>query len=456
MNTDNDPDVLGPQVALLYRNLRPGQIVSILNTCLLTWLGSGHLATEYLIAWSSVALAVALLRLFGDYRYRQLGLAERNAQATLWRKRSIIGACLGGLVWSGGTILFMTAGDPILKLFTAFVMAGMVAGAVQVVAADLTAFRCYAWPVVLAVALCGFSADSMGIAFSLMSLLFLITVTRSARFFNEALHDAIRLEREQAKLASHLAHAREVAERSLRAKTEFLSNISHELRTPMNGIIGIADLLALDAMPEQKELLGHLQLSSDLLMTQINNLIKLSELEAEQVSLSPAPFQCRDLLTRALCRREKDAATKGVAIRCESAPEIPPTLLGDSEYLFNMLDHLIDNAIKFTESGVVSVSASLKQQAGETVWIEFAVSDTGHGMSQDSLKMIEGLMIQADGSSMRRHGGLGVGLAIVRRLTRLMNGDLHIASKPGQGSVFSFTVPLLLPESESPSDTVSA
>ncbi|MBL8405848.1 MAG: hypothetical protein JNL16_14995, partial [Dechloromonas sp.] len=164
----------------------------------------------------------------------------------------------------------MTAGDPVLKLFTAFIMAGMVAGAVQVVAADLTAFRCYAWPIVAAVAFCGFSFDSMGIAFSLMSLLFLVTVTRSAQFFNEALHDAIHLEREQAKLATHLAHAREVAERSLRAKTEFLSNISHELRTPMNGIIGITDLLILDAPPEQKELLNHLLLSSNLLMTQIN------------------------------------------------------------------------------------------------------------------------------------------------------------------------------------------
>lgn len=456
MTAGDDADVLGPQVALLYRNLRLGQIVSILNTALLVWLGSAHLAKEYLIAWGSIALAVALLRLFADHSYRQLDIEERNEQAALWRQRAIIGACLGGLAWSGGTILFMTAGDPVLKLFTAFIMAGMVAGAVQVVAADLTAFRCYAWPIVAAVAFCGFSFDSMGIAFSLMSLLFLVTVTRSAQFFNEALHDAIHLEREQAKLATHLAHAREVAERSLRAKTEFLSNISHELRTPMNGIIGITDLLILDAPPEQKELLNHLLLSSNLLMTQINNLIKLSELEAEQVQLSPAPFLCTDLLTRATHRRQKDAAAKGIDIRHESAPEIPRTLVGDSECLFNALGHLIDNAIKFTDKGVVSISARLAQPAADAVWVEFSVSDTGHGMSPDALKAIEGLLIQADGSSIRRHGGLGVGLAIVRRLIKLLGGELYIVSQPGQGSTFSFAVPLQPVVPEIPAQTAPA
>lgn len=455
MTPGNDTDLPGPQVALLYRNLRLGQIVSILNTGLLVWLGSSHLAREHLIAWAGIALAVALLRLFADHGYRQLGAAERNTQAAFWRKRAIIGACLGGLAWAAGSVLFMTAGDPVLKLFTAFVMAGMVAGAVQVVAADLTAFRCYAWPIVIAVALCGFSFDSMGVAFSLMSLLFLVTVTRSARFFNETLHDAIRLEREQAKLAAHLAHAREVAEQSLRAKTEFLSNISHELRTPMNGIIGITDLLILDALPEQKELLNHLHLSSALLMTQINNLIKLSELEAEQVQLNPAPFLCTDLLTRATHRRRNDAAAKGLSICHESAPDIPKTVVGDSDCLLNALDHLIDNAIKFTESGTVSLSARLTQRAADTVWIEFSVCDTGHGMSPDALKAIEGLLIQADGSSVRRHGGLGVGLAIVRRLTKLMGGELHIVSHPGQGSVFSLAVPLALPRPETPADLAS-
>lgn len=448
MTHPDDSDVLGPQVALLYRNLRLGQIVSILNMAFLVWLGSSYVATGHLIAWFLIAFTVALLRLFADNAYRKLDTAERNAQAAFWRQRAVVGATLGGLAWAGGTVLFMTAGDPIFKLFTAFVMAGMVAGAVQVVAADLTAFRCYAWPIVIAVALCAFSLDSLGIAFSLMSVLFLIAVTRSARFFNETLHESIRLEREQAKLVDHLAQARELAEQSLRAKTEFLSNISHELRTPMNGIIGVTDLLTLDASEEQQELLGHLRQSSDLLMTQINHLIRLSELEAGHTKFVPSPFVPSDLLTRTAQRWQAGASNKGITLELKSDPALPELLVGDSDCLDDALHHLIDNAIKFTEHGTVSVNCHQTQQAEDKIWIEFSVSDTGPGLSPDSLKAIEGLLTQADGSSIRRHGGLGVGLAITRRLVQLMGGELQIDSKLGQGSVFSFIVPFHLPASE--------
>ncbi|MDE2440809.1 MAG: hypothetical protein KGP14_07270 [Betaproteobacteria bacterium] len=443
---------LGPQVALLYRNLRIGQIVSILNALLLVWIGSPYVATEYLIAWAVIVAIIASLRLVGDQQYRQLDSVERNAQAPFWRQRAIIGATLGGIVWAGGTIMLMTAGDPTFKLFTAFVMAGMVAGAVQVVAADLTAFRCYAWPIVTAVAFCAFSTDSMGIAFSLMSLIFLIAVTRSAKFFNQTLHDSIRLEQEQAQLVRRLAHAREVAELSLRAKTEFLSNISHELRTPMNGIVGITDLLTFDASEEQQELLNHLRQSSDLLMAQINHLIRLSELEAGHVKLKPGPFITAELLSRAIFGNQEQSSAKGIALLLESDPALPAVLVGDSDCLVDALGHLVDNAIKFTERGTVSVACRLLQLDGSTASIEFAVSDTGQGISPDALKAIEGLLVQADGSSIRRHGGLGVGLAIVRRLVELMGGELKIVSTPGQGSVFSFTIPLPLSSVENPAD----
>jgi len=435
----HEAGILGPQVALLYRNLRLGQIVTILNTAFLAWVGSSYVATGPLAAWVAIALSVASLRLVIDHRYRRLDSAERDAQAPFWRQRAIIGATLGGIAWAGGTVLFMTAGDPIFKLFTAFVMAGMVAGAVQVVAADLTAFRCYAWPIIAAAAFCGFSLDSMGIAFSAMSLIFLAAVTRSAQFFNQALHDSIRLEQEQARLVHHLAHAREVAEQSLRAKTEFLSNISHELRTPMNGIIGITDLLAFDASAEQQELLGHLRQSSDLLMTQINHLIRLSELEAGHVKLKTAPFITAELLSRTIFGNQEQASAKGIALGLESDPALPAILVGDSDCLVDALRHLVDNAIKFTERGTVNVACRLLQQDGSTASIEFAVSDSGPGISPDALKAIEGLDQQA-------FNGLEC-------LVELMGGKLQIVSTPGQGSVFSFAIPLSLPLQENPADT---
>lgn len=445
MKPTAETDVLAPLVALLYRNLRQGQIVSILITLLLTWVATDYVAPLPLAIWASLTVTIASIRLLLDLRYRNTAAAERDAQAALWRGRAIAGAFAGGLALACGTILLMSSGDLLFKMFTALVMAGMVAGAVQVVAADLTAFRCYAWPIALAVIVGSFSPDRIGISFAALAVIYMVGVSRGARFFNETLHDSIRLEREQAKLASHLAQANELAEQSLKAKTQFLSNISHELRTPMNGIMGIADLLLLDAAPEQKELLGHLRQSSDLLMTQIDNLINLSELEADEVRLNPTLLFCSELLATVMERSRKEATTKGIAIVVDSDPGIPKTLIGDNDCLSDALRHLVDNAVKFTDSGKVTVSARLAQRNGSKLWIEFAVSDTGPGISQEALKAIGGLLTQADGSSVRRHGGLGVGLAIVRRLVKLMGGELQIASEPGHGSVFSFTLPFPLP-----------
>ncbi|HLO63903.1 MAG TPA: hypothetical protein VK165_13170, partial [Azonexus sp.] len=108
MMPDDEAAVLGPQVALLYRNLRIGQVVSILNAVLLVWIGSPYVASEHLAAWASIALVIAVLRLASDNHYRQLDLAQRNAQAIFWRQRAIVGATLGGITWAGGTIMFMT------------------------------------------------------------------------------------------------------------------------------------------------------------------------------------------------------------------------------------------------------------------------------------------------------------------------------------------------------------
>ena len=442
MNGAEETTILGRQVALLYRNLRLGQIVSILNALFIAWVASPHLAPLPLAAWVTATIVIAGLRLALNSRYHRIAPAERDAQAPFWRQRAILGALLGGITWAAGAILLMTAGDPFLKLFVAFVMAGMVAGAVPVVAADLAAFRSYAWPVVLAVTVCSFSPDRMGVAFSLMSLLFLLIVSRSAQFFNQALHDAIHLEHQQAQLAQGQEHARQVAEQALRAKTQFLANISHELRTPMNGIIGIADLLNLDASGEQRDLLAHLRGSADQLLQKIEHLIHLSELEAGHVKLGISPLLIDELLSSLVVDNRQAARARGLTITCEVAPDLHEALMADVDCLRKALQHLLENAIKFTDCGSVRLCARVRERDASTVRVEFQVIDSGHGLTAEALRAIDGLLTQADGSSVRRHGGIGVGLAIVRRLIELHGGEMRISSQPGVGSSFGFVVPL--------------
>lgn len=447
-----DSAILGRQVALLYRNLRLGQIISILNALFVAWVAQPHVDSLPLIVWTLGAIAIASLRLSVERRYSRSDALDREKRAEFWRQRAILGALLGGLIWAAGAVLLTTAGNTELKLFTAFVMAGMVAGAVPVVAADLVAFRCYAWPIILAVTAGAFSLDRMGIAFSAMSAFFLLVVTRSTHFFNHALHDSIRLEYEQARLAQGLDEARIAAEGSLRAKTEFLSNISHELRTPLNGIIGVTDLLRFDASSEQRELLDDLHLCTSDLHRQIENLITLSELEAGRTPTNPSPLILPELLNSLVTSYRKAAEAKGLTLDFRIAPELDETYLGDVSLLLEALEQLMDNAIKFTESGPIELTASESKREGSIVFAEIRVIDSGAGISPETLENINGLMLQADSSLARRHGGIGIGLAIVRRIVALMGGELRIDSTPGQGSSFGFVVPLTLAEPPSTSE----
>lgn len=447
MNQSIDPVILARQVELLYRNGRLGQIISIINACVLTGVAASLLNNPAVYAWWLAAVAIAGFRLRQAARYQAEDPSLRVANAARWRQRTQWGAAGASAIWSVGALLLMLQGDTHLQLFTAFVMAGMVAGAVPILAADRMVFRTYAWPIVLAVAFGSIGDDPLHIAFSVLSLLFLLAVTRSADLFHSTLQETFRLEREKDSLLGKLDRAHEVSEQSNRIKTEFLANISHELRTPMNGIIGMADLLNLEALSEdQQELLGHLRGSASHLMQQINHLIELSALEAGRVRLKPAPFAVGELLAGLLSAQYKAASAKGLILLQHTDPDLPDILIGDLAHLRQIFEHLVGNAIKFTEYGTINITAKSLNSQEAPLRIEFCVGDTGPGISPEKLRLISGLLTQADGSSMRKHGGIGVGLPIVRKLVELMGGELRIESQVGTGSTFRFTLPFALPE----------
>jgi signal transduction histidine kinase len=307
------PFILGRQVELLYRNLRLGLIMSILNATFLLWVASSLVAPVSLGIWWLLATVVAGLRMALAALYYGQSESERLSSSAFWRQRALLGAAASGLIWAGGALLLMTSGDTILKLFTAFVMAGMVAGAVPVLAADRLVFRCYAWPIVLAVVIGALGNDPLHIAFSTMSLLFVLIATRSADYFHDTLQDTFRLEEEKKQLVEHLEHAREVAEQSNRAKSAFLANMSHELRTPMNGIIGLSELLDLEDLSEdQRNLLTPMRESSETLLRLINHLIELSALEAGTDQTGPLAFRRQ--------RTAADTCLESAQGRCRQRP----------------------------------------------------------------------------------------------------------------------------------------
>lgn len=436
------PLILSQQIGLLYRNVRMGQLISVINASLLSWVASGVLEVRLLLLWWLLAVITAGIRTALAARYQATPANEKLRDVAFWQQRAIFGAAASGLVWAGGTLLLMSSDDLATELFTAFAMAGMVAGAVPVLAAENRAFRCYAWPIILAVAFGSLGSTPIHIAFTVMSLLFLLVATRSANHFHNTLLDTLRLEFEQEQLIKRLEDARQETEHSNRAKTEFLANISHELRTPMNGIFGMAELLGYeDLTPGQREMLGMLRGSADELLRSMNNLIELSELEAGRITIKQAPFVLDEVMSNLLAQGRAKIGDKAVTVSLRIDPALPDVLAGDAEHLSRALAHLIDNAIKFTNKGQVEISVEALASDDETVEADFSVCDTGVGIAAKQIpELMTGLLIQADGSSVRRHGGIGVGLPLARGLIRCLGGQLHIDSQLGQGSCFGFSL----------------
>lgn len=261
--------------------------------------------------------------------------------------------------------------------------------------------------------------------------------------------------REQ-KLTAALVHEKELAEKARageRAKSEFLAVMSHEVRTPLNGIIGFAELLSQVASlaPEHRDFARTISQSGESLMRILDDILDFSRLEAGRVEVENAPFQPAELLEDVRGLLATQASEKNLQFVVFLDPSLPEHLLGDAGRLRQVLLNLAGNAIKFTDQG--SILLSLKPAPDSEKSLVFSVRDTGSGISQDQLDRIFEPFIQADSSISRRHGGTGLGLAISRRLTECLGGRLTVKSQPGLGSEFFVTLPLRTPEHPSPPQT---
>ncbi len=236
-----------------------------------------------------------------------------------------------------------------------------------------------------------------------------------------------------------LAQAKEGAEAANRAKSEFLANMSHEIRTPMNAIMGMIHLcLQTTLSHRQRDYLDKAHGASKSLLGLLNDILDLSKVEAGQLEMASICFGLEDVMDNLVTLVERKARERGLAFLLDIAPEVPGFLVGDPLRLSQVLVNLCTNAVKFTRQGTIAVSAKRLESKNRRVHLEFAVRDTGIGMTAEQAKLIFQPFRQADSSITRRYGGTGLGLSISKRLVEMMGGTIGVDSRAGAGSTFRF------------------
>jgi two-component system, sensor histidine kinase and response regulator len=439
-----EEQLLRERVRLVFRQTRTGaagNMATALVCALLSWRAA--------LPWFALLPFAAVLAVYG---LRFIYLAQFNRDegrhtVEQWARLYLRNSLAGGISWGLMGACSLPWAPVELKVVMLAVALGLVAAGLATLAPVRGVYLAYLLPfflgVILSTAL--FFPAYPGPLSALMALFAVVmvrtsheqagTISRSLRLSieNQALVHELRSAKEQAE------DARARAEAANQAKSQFLARMSHEIRTPLNGILGVHELLLTSSLgPEERRFVETAHQSGQALLSIINDVLDFSKIEAGKVTLEAAPFKVERLLEELMALFAVATQRKGLMLGYELDEQVPTHLAGDELRLRQVLTNLLGNAIKFTAKGEVALSVQVATDGR----VRFAVADTGIGIMPDQRQHIFESFEQADGSISRRFGGTGLGLAISRQLVALMGGDLEVASEPGKGSTFFFSLPL--------------
>lgn len=282
------------------------------------------------------------------------------------------------------------------------------------------AFKNLAYQLLIAV------GQSLGASMLFMGTLYIFRKTKINPFVKELIDTSV------------------AAESASIAKTQFLSNMSHELRTPMNGIIGMSQALleSKKIAGDDRDQINTIYRSADALLLILNDILNFSKIEAKKIEIESINFDLRDLVEDVADLMSGAIHSKGLELITYIEEDVPPYLVGDPGRIRQILNNLINNAIKFTYYGQIFIHIDLEKTQNQTFFIRFSINDSGIGIAQEKIDRMFKAFTQVDMSTTRKFGGTGLGLSICKQLTELMGGNIGLTSESGKGSSFFFVLPL--------------
>ena len=417
--------------------------------------GGSLVAGAFLIAvmWNTVSHAIllgwgaalAVHQAFRIYTYRQYLAANPDlAQSRYWGRLYTLATTIAGCIWGGAGLLFYVPESTISLLYLCLVLFGVASLTIPTLSLFAPAF----YPLVVLV-LVPFivrslaSGDMEHIALAIPLVIALALAITFGRRINSLIDESIRRRFENQALIEIAERARLEAEKSNRAKSQFLATMSHELRTPLNAIIGYSELMTRHperfATEKARDPLERILRAGRHLLNLINDLLDMAKIEAGKTSFRYEDVDVAGLVRDAVETTRSLAEQTGSTVSVHTPADLP-ALKTDPKRLTQVVLNLLSNACKFTERGRIDVTIATAVADGRN-WIEIAVADTGVGMGPGELERLFEDFSQGDEATQRRFGGTGLGLAISRRICRAMGGDLTVVSAPAKGSTFTARLP---------------